>query len=172
MITDGYWRLELFHNKQKIIFWSLIDNTIMSEHNEHRVSREILYSAVAIRKVIDDDKEFATEATKINTEKLPLEVMNLKVPIKRIPFNGDKDFILHKFITDNYDYSKTEKIEMDINYICNQIIHSYVWSVVYSNKKLFGVLFASDTKKDKEIYLLKIEDWLEVLQFCVEKATV
>ena len=174
MIVDGYWRLDLFYSKQRIKFWSLINRVVRSSRNEHRINREILYSAVVIRKIVEDDKDTRAEIRKLKLREPPLETLKLRVPVANYPFIGDEDFVLHKMIPDYYDYKKATEIKLDIDILCNKIIHSYVWSIVYSDisKKIYGVAFASDKEKNKELYLMKVEDWLKAVQFFTDKATV
>ena len=172
MITDGYWRLELFCNMQKIRFWSLMNRVLRTSHNEHRINREILYFAVAIRKIIEDDKEARAISRQYKWKEPPLEVMRKRVPVRKFPYNSEDGFVGHTVSASDYDNQNAENIQLDLDILCNKIIHSYIWSVVYSDKRVYGVAFASDKEKTKELYLLKIEDWLKVLQFCADKATV
>ena len=59
-------------------------------------------------------------------------------------------------------------------YICNSIIHSYVWNLAYSEGKreTAGFLPASDREKDKKLYFVKICDWIGYINYCKEKCNV
>ena len=171
MITDGYWRLELFYIKQRIMVWSFIDRYIRSYHNEHRISREILYSSVVVRKIVDDCKEARSFSRQHKQKEPPLEVMRYRAPLKEYSYTGD-DFVTYRVSVEDYDYSKAKDIKMDLDQLCNKVIHSYVWSVVYSGKDVHGVVFASDKEKTDKLYLLKLSDWIDMLQYCIDEACV
>lgn len=54
------------------------------------------------------------------------------------------------------DYEKVEGIKLDLGTFCNKIIHSYIWTIVYSRGKVYGIALASDKEKAKELYMLKL----------------
>ena len=171
MITDGYWRSELFFSKQKLRFWSFINRYIRSGLNEHRINREILYSSVVIRKIIDDCKEARSISRQCKWKEPPLTVMHYRAPLKEYPYTGD-GLVAYKVTVENYDYKNAKDIKMDLDQLCNKIIHSYVWSIVYSGRKVHGIAFASDKEKTDKLFVLKISDWIDVLQMCIDEACV
>ena len=73
---------------------------------------------------------------------------------------------------EDYDYEKVEGIKLDLGTLCNKIIHSYIWTVLYSRGKVYGIAVASDKEKAKGLYVLKLRDWIEVLRFCSEHASI
>ena len=92
--------------------------------------------------------------------------------MRKIPFIGDKDFIFHRIDAEDYDYSSATEIKYDLAVFCSKIIHSYVWSCVYKDKWIYAIAFASDTDKEKEIFLLKVEDWIKTIEHCLTYATI
>ncbi len=59
MILDGYWKRELIHNKRSLKFWLKV-GSVFDKHAEHQVNKAILYSAVIIRKMFEDEKRAET----------------------------------------------------------------------------------------------------------------
>ena len=56
--------------------------------------------------------------------------------------------------------------------MCNKIIHSSIWSIVYDGKRMDSMAFSSDKEKTSEAYAIKLEDWLNMLQFVSNNAAV
>lgn len=83
-------------------------------------------------------------------------MLHYELPATEYPFDGDKDFILHKVVTDNYN-AGSRNVTVEAKTICNSIIHSYVWNLAYSEGKrgTAGFLTASDREKDKKLYFVK-----------------
>ena len=55
MIFDGQWKRELRKLSREIAFWRKM--TMFSHIAEHRLNRAILYSAIILRKIIEEEKE-------------------------------------------------------------------------------------------------------------------
>ena len=173
MILDGYWKRELAHNKRSLKFWLKV-GSVFDKYAEHQVNKAILYSAVIIRKMFEDEKGAETVLKNGNLPMPPLQLLKYKVKITAYPFSGDKDLIIERVIPDNYDYSKVYSEEVELNKVCNQIIHSFVWSIAYKQdaKKIHGVLFASDKSKTEVMYLLMPEDFIKAIDFCIEYGNI
>jgi len=57
-----------------------------------------------------------------------------------------------------YDFSKINGQTRSLSFICDQIIHSYVFVVeLDENSNFTGILFCSDKKRNKELYFLEID---------------
>lgn len=174
MILDGYWKKELLQNKRSLKFWLKLGR-IHSAYVEHQINKAILYSSVIIRKMFEDEKGAETEFKKDPKLMPDLELLKHKVAVRVYPFTGDKNFIAPRVAPSNYDYEKTVIEEIELNKLCNQIIHSYIWSVAYEHtpkRKIHSVLFASDLEKTKVLYMLKPKDFIKAIDFCIEKGTI
>ncbi len=176
MILDGHWKLELNRYARKLKFWSKLCRGA-GTYAEHQVNKNLLYSAIIIRKLIEDEKDVRKqiENTSLLTPELGLLHYDLHLPVVEYEFDGDKDFILQKVITDYYhagprNYSINKKPKT----ICNYIIHSYIWNLAYeSNKRgIIGFLTASDFDKEKKLYFVKLTDWINCIIYCKEKCNV
>lgn len=172
MIVDGYWRKELSSSRLKLNLWSFFNQVIQTKRFEHSINKEILFSAVVIRKIIEDDKIARAEIRQNKMKEPGFELVKYRVPIRTYPFIGDELWISHKVSVEDYDNESAQEIKLDLDILCNKIIHSYIWSIVYLGKKTYGVGFASDKEKVEKLYLLKMSDWIDTLQFCINEANV
>ena len=114
MILDGYWKRELVHNKRMLKFWLKV-GSVFDKYAEHQVNKSILYSAVIIRKMFEDEKAAETVLKNGNLPMPLLRLLNYKVKITAYPFSGDADLITERVIPDNYDYSKVYLEEVELN---------------------------------------------------------
>lgn len=173
MILDGYWKKELQRNIKSIKLWLKLSK-VFTQYAEHQINQNILYSAIVMRKMFEDEKHYEKLCMKHRHPLPPFKLLKYEVEVKNCPFCGDKDFIIEQLIPENYDFkqSKTEKIEL--NFLCNQIIHSFVWSVVYyqNTRKIYGFAVASDRESNKNIYLFEIKEFIKAVEFCVENGNI
>ena len=173
MLQDGCWKKELKHNARLLAFWIKVSDKV-GIYAEHKVNKYILYSAVIIRKMFEDEKGAETAFKKFNMHMPALELIKYKVKVTTYPFSGDENFIIERAIPENYNQEEAIDEEIPLNTLCNQIIHSFVWSVVHEQNslKVCEVLFASDKEKTNILYALKPEDFIKAINFCIEKGTI
>ena len=103
-----------------------------------------------------------------------LELIKYKVKVIIYPFSGNENSIIERALPENYNQEEAFDDEIPLNTLCNQIIHSFVWSVVHEQNslKICEVLFASDKEKANVLYALKPEDFIKAINFCIEKGTI
>lgn len=154
--------------------WSKIRFRLLHEYAEHKINQGFLWSAVILRKIVDDEKdaEKVSENSALPMPRLP--ILKIRVKVKHYDHIDEKKFFMvSRFFPQDYDFEKEKEGEEPLNHICNQIIHSYSWSVVYLNRKnIYGIFFASDVFKEKGIFFLTISEWLSVLQEVIDKAAI
>ena len=85
MIFDGYWRLELAQSRMRLKFYHFISKFIYSEYLHHKVNKEILLSAAAIRKITDDELEFKN-SDYYNTPHYPMPYKTVRVDEEGNPY--------------------------------------------------------------------------------------
>lgn len=173
MILDGYWKRDLIKIKRQLKFWSSRSGYILHEYIEHRINRCLLFSAAIIRKIIEDEADAETIMKHDNMPLPPFRILRSTVPLTAYKHvDEEKFFVNSRLILSDYDTKSAEQIELPLTQVCNQLIHSYVWGVVHSEKRVYGVMTASDWFKEKEAYLLKIEDWITALEFVIENCNI
>lgn len=169
MVCNGFWKNELKYNQLKLKLWLSLYG-VFGEYADHQVSKIILYSVVIIRKMFEDEKGKESFIENKAIAERSLKLIKHKTRVVVYPFSGDKDFIVERVIPDNYDFKNLSIEELELNKLCNQIIHSYVWSVVhkpYSNE-IYGVAFSSDKSKTEVLYLLEPKEFIKTIRFCIE----
>ena len=106
-------------------------------------------------------------------EPAPYKILHYIVPVKEYLHTDDSKFFVNSnIILSEYDTKNGKAIDVSLKELCNQFIHSYVWGIVYSNKQIYGAIFASDKQKEKSAYLLKIEDWIEAVGFVADNCNI
>ena len=187
MLLDGYWKRELKREAKRLRFWSSCLPNYLGNPIEHKVNRSLLYSAVIIRKIFEDEKDaepFFKEPKPLHPAMVeempdyvyesPLKTLTYTVPMKQAPFKGDPEMLMQSRVwPEDYDDKHLKTIKLPLNQVCNQIIHSYVWGVVPGSKKQSAsVLFASDKKKEELLYWMTIEDWLAAIVYVADHCAV
>lgn len=171
MILDGYWKQDLHQIKSRLVFWCRMG---FADFAEHQINRGMLYSAVIIRKIVEDEKDAEGTVKKHQWPKPALPILKITVPIVRYQ-HTDKDnfFANSRVFLDDYDMKNGQADDLPLMQICNQIIHSYAWAVVYQGKNgIYGVLLASDREKETDIILLTVSDWINAIQRVIKEANI
>lgn len=172
MITDGYWKSELKRTISALKRWQRIARWNISRFALHQVNKQFLYSAVTIRKIIEDERRAAETLKKVTTNLPPFSITHKEILVWKYSYIGDMDCVPEAIWTEDY-VLKDSAYPMSLEHICNQIIHSYVWQILYGGKHgVFGIMVASDRYKRESGFLLQLNDWLDALKFCVEHGTV
>ena len=188
MIEDGYWKYELKKDIWKLKVWTFLSG-IGHKFSEHQVNKYLLYSAIKIRKLIEDERNARNEFSKFiengspadANEKIPgtansrpeFPLPDYKINALRYHFEGELEFLPHRPIPDFYKKGN-EMIEINGECICNQIIHNYLWSLAYEEggRKLIGFLVSSDNFKTKDLFLVQMKDWIQYVLYCKDHCSV
>lgn len=174
MLLDGYWKKDLKKIVKSLVFWSRHRYQFLRGYSEHKVNCGFLLSAAIIRKIVEDEKD-AHKKIKVAGLFMPkLPVIKMSVPIKKYPHIDEEKFFAnsHVFLKD-YNLEHGVEESASIWWVCNQIIHSYAWAIVYQKDEgVYGVLLASDQYKEEGICLLAIRDWVDVIRFVIEEAAI
>src|SRR5690349_14570963 len=112
-----------------------------SVNAEAKLERTVLTGFWSIRKL--------AEAHKFSTE-----IVSRQVTLIRFPFLGKPiDYLnYHRFI-ELYNFNRPLAESMPVAALCNQFIHSFVFSVVLGDTGgLVGILFNSDRSRRRGVY--------------------
>ena len=174
MLLDGYWKRELNTIMRRLRLWSNCSFPVLQDYAEHRINQGLLYSAAISRKIVEDEKDAENGARKHQVQIPLLPVLKITVPVTRYQHTDeDKSFANSRVFLDDYDLKNGRADTMPLMQICNQIIHSYAWSVVHQRKRgIYGVLVASDREKEEDIILLTVSDWISAIQEVIDKANI
>jgi hypothetical protein len=64
------------------------------------------------------------------------------------------------FAERNYQFNNPIESELSASYLCNQIIHSFVWIWLYENKELTHFSINSNQTRHKKIYQINIDNFI------------
>ena len=118
------------------------------------VEKAIFYSAFIIRKLSDCKGKLSDEA-----EKYSLKIYPVK-PLKQVDF-------WHRWISDDsHDWENEKKITVAGRNICNWLIHSYIFSVVYNEDNVIDNFFVcSDRYRNKNLYRIPMCEWVKYMKY-------
>lgn len=101
------------------------------------------------------------EARKISDRlhKLMIPLNEFKPTGKHIRYNN------RIFLEEIYKMNEPKATKKPLEYICNQIVHSFIFTPGFNEEGfLEDIFFASDDKKDQVMYSIKIEDIASIFE--------
>jgi len=124
-----------------------------SEASFAAVERDLFVSAYSIRKLMD--------AGKISDE---VESMSFEVTYHRPRGSRAVDFMNRDKLDELYDLSRGTATEISIRKLCNQIIHSFVFTpMLEEGGGLAGFFVASDSEKERRLLYFSVDALINVL---------
>lgn len=136
-----YWKEPLLDLASKIDLWE--KSTDLKEAELADIEREVMIGFYSIRKLAQSNK-------------LSDKTLDESLKVSTYP-NTKKITLINRFHIDQTFDLKAKKIEtLNIKYIYNQIIHSYIFLLEESNDRgLSGIFFNSDYKRNEKLYFLE-----------------
>ena len=133
-----YWKDPLLDIVEQIEFWELSSNLDESDFAE--IERQITIGFYSVRKLIDAKKLSDSVAQgKLNC----LSFANI---------NEVNLLNWHRYY-ELYDLHSPSKKELNLDFVYNQFIHSYVFSIDNSESSSFtGIFFCSDRYRNKSLF--------------------
>jgi hypothetical protein len=90
-------------------------------------------------------------------KKLSDSIADLQLNLKAYPSRGNEVTRRNWFdFEELYDFSKPNGQTRYLGFICDQIIHSYIFAPEFNDDKIRGILFCSDKKRNTQIYSLSL----------------
>lgn len=174
MIFDGQWKRELQKFSREITFWRKM--TMFSHIAEHRLNRAILYSAIVLRKIIEEEKEaeeidIALRENAMSKEELEavyreqgmsaefialfavahsqpptFATLHYMVEIMEFPYKSEDDLTVRGMLSAD-NYGAGKKTTLALQKVCNHLVHSYVWSLTQADdEKCYSGFMVSSDK--------------------------
>ena len=172
MLSHGYWKLELKRTIRALRFWRKMAGGLQTARLEHQINRQILYSAMIVRKIIENEKWAKDDLKGRKVPEARFEILETKIKIIKYPCNSEEKFIGFSLFPKDYDMKKKEEELLPLEHACNSIIHSYVWEIIWSGREIVAFGVASERFKEKCVYLIMLDDWLDKLDFCLKYGNV
>lgn len=156
MIFESYpWKQDLHKFSKDIKKYNCAE---LLERDDERaytaIEKAVFYSAFVIRKLIDCKEKVSDD---IDSYKITVRGV---VPTKHINF---KNRIPSE---ETYDWNKISTYTKSGKQICNWLIHSYVFIFCCKDDNTYGSFFvSSDMDKDKCLYEVQLDDWVNFMDF-------
>jgi hypothetical protein len=114
--------------------------------------KDIMLSAFMIRKLFDSDK-------------IDKRIENKEIQVVIFKSNGKKINKLKTIFQERYfELEKPNQSKLKLREICNQIIHSYIFSLITNEEqKLKSFWVASDYNKFKHLIEISIDNYVNIL---------
>jgi hypothetical protein len=102
----------------------------------------------------------------MDARKLSDVIVHQKIPVRSHPHHGKPVTLMNwHHIDKHYDLDHNHKTQRTLTWLCNQMIHSYVFIVSENdNGGLGGFFFASDKERNKAVYYLSIKKVIKILE--------
>ena len=197
MIFDGQWKRELKKLSREISFWRKM--TMLRHIAEHRLNRAILYSAIILRKIVEEEKEAKEIDTALrenamskekleaffhkqsmseelvqafveaNTQPPSFAMFHCKIEIMEFPYKSKDDLTIRGSLSVD-DYGAGKKTTLELNKVCNQLVHSYVWTLVHDHteKGYSGFLVSSDKFRGKFVCFVSFDEWQRAIELAIK----
>ncbi len=166
---NEYWEQELHRIAKRLRIWKAF-SMLNCDSFENNISKNILLSAIILRKVIEDEyqmnKDLQSHDLKPEKSWCRFKYLFQTIPAIRFPFCGeDAIYIVERPFPADYGPA-SEKIDIPLREICNSIVHSYVWALPRTNGKrcIQSFLVSSDREKGKYLNYILLDDWIKALR--------
>jgi len=125
-----------------------------TDHSWFLFEKDVFVSFYIIRKLIEAKSKISTKTA------------NMKVKLLKYKPMGTTPTIMNHFkIDDLYYMDKPYRTAEPISFLCNQIIHSYIFfPYINKNKRSLAVLFNSFYERSKALYHLSVTDLIYILR--------
>jgi hypothetical protein len=144
-----YWKKELLKIADKLD--KRINQKKWFEASNANAEKDIMISAFMIRRLYESNK-------------IDKEMFNKTIKICQYKSNGKKINLLKRLSPDNYfDMNKPIFSNLTIKDICNNIIHSYIFILIFNDKGFNSFWVASDYNKFKFMLEIEMKIYLPIL---------
>jgi hypothetical protein len=125
----------------------------MSELAQSQIERDVFIGFYSIRKLMEKPGAL-TDATRASRWQCLAYFNRAPVTI----FNNHK-------LDELYDLSSQQKETKALAFLCNQVVHSFVFCTFLDETGAFdGVIFASDREKDSKLYRVSAETLIDIFR--------
>ena len=154
MIYESHpWKQDLLRRKRLIQKYNRAEFYDEEDDRAYTViEKAIFYSAFIIRKLIDCDR-------------LSTEADEWQVQIEKYPALKEFNKIHHFVDEDSHDWENGRGITVQAKNICNWLIHSYVFTLIFENGIVASFAVASDFDRNDSLFVIKLADWIKYMEF-------
>jgi hypothetical protein len=145
MICESYyWKRDLLRRAQKL--QKHLGQKLWSEASLANLEQTLMLRFYSVRKL--------HEARKLSTLTMKQQIVLRSHPCRKMPVTKLNWHNLDEL----YDLDKKKKENRGLSFICNQMIHSFIFSPNFDEfRHLEGVYFASEKQRHKSLLYVSIE---------------
>lgn len=123
------------------------------ERSLAKLEKEVFIGFYAIRKLLEAERL----SERLTKTQVPIEAFRHTGAARITKFNWNRK------VFDAYDFEKPLKERVTVKFLCDQVIHSYIYKEVFDDKGgLFGFLISSDWERSKKLYRVSIADLIKL----------
>jgi hypothetical protein len=141
----GYWKSDLLRRASRLDARQV--QRRWSGLSAGKLEQEIMLGFYSIRKLVE-------------AHQVPDDLVAAGMRLRRCPAVGRPVTYLnyHRF-SDLYDLSQAALVSHNLRFVCNQVVHSYVFAPQFNaDGQVEAVLFNSDRNRNREIFIVGIRD--------------
>jgi hypothetical protein len=148
---SSYWKEELLKLADKLKRRRRQKH--FSERSIANLEKELFFAFYAIRKLLE---------SKTLTQRVVLR----SVLVDSYPSKGKGvTFLNFRFEIDkHFDFTKKTNEKVSLSFLCNQVIHSYIYFNEFYGNRLMRILIASDHMRNRKLYSIKISAIEKILR--------
>lgn len=163
MIYESYpWKQDLGRRKRLFLKYNTEEHFQKNYEATYTVlEKAIFYSAFIIRKLLDCKTKLSDKA-----DRYALHVEKIS-PVGKI--KSWRNWLCE----DSHDWANPKKWTLQGRNVCNFLIHSCVFEFVSNeDQTVAGFMVASDKDRNKALYHVRIDDWLDYMEFIASDSIV
>jgi|CXWL01.1.fsa_nt_gi hypothetical protein len=123
------------------------------ERSLAKLEKEVFIGFYGIRKLLE-------------ARKLSDRLSKKRIAAEAFRFTGARQITIYNWnskFADAYDFENPAKINMSLEFICNQVVHSYVFKEVFDEGgALAGIFISSDRKRNENLYYISLPELIKV----------
>lgn len=146
-----FWKNDLRKSADKLA--QRASQRVWREASYGQLEREIMIGFYALRKLSE-------------SRRLSEHFLNVPVPLVTFPSLGKPiGYFVWPTVEKHFDLTKPTGTSRPVSFLCNQVIHSWVFSPWFDgSNRLAGVFFSSDRKRTAEVYRLELQRIVELFR--------
>jgi len=123
------------------------------ERSLAKLEKEVFVGFYGIRKLLE-------------ARKLSERLIKKRIAAEAFRFTGARQITIFNWnskFADAYDFENAAKISMSLEFLCNQVIHSYVFKEVFDEDgALSGIFICSDRERNEKLYYVSLAELIKV----------
>lgn len=124
-----------------------------SERSLAKLEKDVFIGFYAVRKLLEAKKLSEREANRV-------------IPADSFCNTGRQRITLLNWNTkfaEAFDFEKPKKVKLSITFLCNQVIHSYVFKEVFDEEGLLiGIFISSDRERSRKLYFVAMTELIRL----------